>query len=727
MKNKKRDMRYRNSAQGRRIDRLYPDMSVPMLFALAEAVLLLLMCTILRTWIETDQNSAVIDSICYAALPLYLLSAGVMALVYLIKNIKTRRARIDDELFESEIYDMFRTVIDMPYAISDPMGKVKVVNGALGDILGSKSAVGGMELSDFCSVPIKTLISTARNREIYLPDELYDLPEEADLHSSSVTRLSDGRRYEAISYVFKVQGGNYYFIMFRDIEDLLSLSQAHYDDSTVVAYIFLDNLQELTQYVRADYRSASAEVENILKDWVKGMNGFIREYTRDRYIALFSAKALDQQIQNEFAIQQQIMSLKIGDNSFPVTISMGISSIGTSLGEKEANASRALDMAIQRGGNQVAIRREDSAGYIFFGGTHKTIENNTTIISRVSGEILEEQIQNASNVLIMGHSSPDFDSIGSCVGMARFAMSAIAQKLTDDPDAEAIPVNIVVDTGSETYLTCLSQLAPLKIYDDIFIGKAVAGDLVSAGTVLIICDVNNPYIYEAPQLAKTVSRIALIDHHRLADALPYDPFLQFVEATKSSASEIVSEILYHSRYADTLHKEEAEVLLSGIMLDTNNFTRNAGAGTFDITHYLYLCGAHTGVVREFFNESLDSLLLISEFESKARMYRDDIAISWTTLPEDSEQEERIIASKVADNLLNIKGVRASFALVKVGNDVVISGRSKGEVNVQLILERLKGGGHFDIAGAQVKNTTLTRSCELLKGAIDDYFSFDHHR
>ncbi len=726
MSKKKIHIKYKNSAQGRRFARLFPDMSVPMLFAVAEAAALLLMCIILHSFIETAQNKQVIDSICFAALPLYILSAGVMTLVYWIKNIKTRRAQIEEGLFESEIYDLFRTVIDLPYAISDASGRVKIVNGALGDILGAKSALGGMELEDFCSVPIKTVISNAKNRDLYLNDSIYDMPEEADLHQSTVTRLSDGRRYEVISYIFKVRGGNYYFIVFRDVEDLLALSQKYFDESSVVAYIFLDNLQELTQYVRADYRSASAEVENILKDWAEGMGGFIREYTRDKYIALFSNKELDRQIQNEFDIQKKIMSLKIGDNSFPVTISMGISSIGDSLGEKEANASRALDMAIRRGGNQVAIRREDSVGYIFFGGTHKTIENNTTIISRVSGEILAEKINAASNVLIMGHASPDFDSVGSCVGIARFAMSVIEEKLTDDPNAEAIPVNVVIDKDSEAFKTCLEQLSPLKTYEDVFIGKDMASDLVSEDTVLIICDVNNPYIYEAPQLAKTVSRIALIDHHRLADALPYDPFLQFVETTKSSASEIVSEMLYHSRYADLLHKEEAEVLLSGIMLDTNNFTRNAGAGTFEITHYLYSRGAHTGVVREFFNESFDALLTISEFESKARLYRDDIAISWMTLEKDSGQEERVIASKVADNLLKIKGVKASFALVKVDNDVVISGRSKGEVNVQLILERLKGGGHFDIAGAQVKNTGLTRSCELLKAAIDEYFKFDHH-
>ena len=326
----------------------------------------------------------------------------------------------------------------------------------------------------------------------------------------------------------------------------------------------------------------------------------------------------------------------------------------------------------------------------------------------------------------MGHSNPDFDSVGSCVGMARFAMEVINDAYKDS-DEEPPKVNIVINKNNETFKTCYEQLAPMGIYENVFISKEDARDLVTGDTVLIICDVNNSVIFEAPELIKTVSKIAVIDHHRLASALSFQPFLQYVEATKSSASEIVSEILFRSRFGDRLHKEEAEVLLSGIMLDTNNFTRNAGAQTFEITHYLYNRGAHTTVVREFFNESLEEILLTGKFESKARIYKDCVAISYMTLDRPSTPEDRIIASKVADNLLHVKNVEASFALIRIDDDVAISGRSKGRINVQLILERLKGGGHFDMAGAQVRNASLTKACSMLKDAIDNYFEFDHKK
>ena len=720
MGKKTKNSGYRNSNQAKRSDRFSVELGAPLVFCTAEAIVLWAFCIVINMFFKTEGNAQVISLIALLALPFYVLSAGVLCLIYVIRSRKVKKAKHDAKLLETEIYDIFRYIIDLPYAVIDSEGKVKIINGALQDILGFKRAVSGMDLSEICRVPVKTVIAYAKNRDAYIPDTVYDMPEDAELHDSAIAALADGKRYETISYVFKVRGENYYFVVFRDVENFLSLCEKYEAESPVVAYIQLDNLQELTQYVRADHRSASAEAENILRDWISSMNGFIREYSRDKYVAVFSKNDLLEQIKNEFEIQKKIMALKIGDNSFPITVSMGISAVGDSFQKKEKSAHHALNIAIQRGGNQVAIRREDQTGYVFFGGTHKTIENNTTIVSRVSGELLENKLATASNILIMGHSNPDFDSVGSCVGMARFAMSVNKQY------DRHCPINVVIDKQSENFNICNEQLISIPAYEDVFINREAAKDLVRPNTLLIICDVNNKRIYEAPELVDMVRDIAIIDHHRLAEALPFEPFLQYVETTKSSASEIVAEILYYSKFGDELHKEEAEVLLSGIMLDTQNFTRNAGAQTFEITRYLYSCGAHTGVVREFFNESLDELLLTGEFESKARIYKNDVAITWMTLDRPAKGEDRVIAAKVADNLLKVKGVKASFALIKIDNDVVISARSKGAVNVQLILERLKGGGHFDIAGAQVRNSSLTRACEMLKDAIDDYFEYDHH-
>ena len=715
----------KNTTQNRRAARFNVDLSFPMIFCAVEAIALFALLATLAISLDVEQTSTHFPTLAFSFLGVYALTAGFVCIFYIIKFIKVKKSNQDARQLETEIYDMFRYIIDMPYAIVDRDGKVKVINGALQDILGYKNAVSGISLSAFCSVPMQVIAAGAKNKDSYIEETIYDLPGDSTLPQVAVTKLSDGRRYEVIPYVFKVKGENYYFTVFKDTEDYLTALEREESEGTVVAFIILDNLQELTQYVRADYRTASTEAENIIKSWVAEMNGFIREYENDKYIAVFAKKELEKQMLSDFDIQRKVMSLKIGDNSFPITVSMGIASIRGTLKEKEKAAYDALNIAIQRGGNQVAIKREDTNGYVFFGGTHKTVENNTAIASRVSGEILEQHIAKASRVLIMGHANPDFDSIGSCVGMARFSMSVIDKFHADKAPADRPHVNVVINKKVDSFTTCYDQLLPLGIYENVFIGADDARDLVTGDTLLIICDVNNPYIFESQDLSKAVSTIAVLDHHRLAEALPFEPFLQYIETTKSSASEIVAEILFRSNYADQLHKEEAEVLLSGIMLDTNNYTRNAGAQTFEITHYLYTRGAHTGVVREFFNESLEELMLTGEFESKARIYRDSIAITWMALDRPSTPADRIVASKVADKLLTLKGVEASFALVRMDNDVVISGRSKGGINVQLILERLKGGGHFDIAGAQVKNSSLTKTFEMLKDAIDDYFEYDH--
>ncbi len=709
-------------AEERRIERLNFDIRAPFIFAVAEACVLLVLCGILSYIFENREILFPVEIVYGAILTFYLVTAGTVCVFYSVKYHIIKKHEMVARAHNTEIYDMFRFVVDYPYAVVDSNGRVKVLNGALQDVLGHSGAISRVLLSDFCSVSIGELIARAINKKAYVTDDVFDLPEENTLSEFPPVKLPDGKMYEVNCYVMKHNDTNYYFVAFKDIDSYYKLNEKTKKEAPVVAYIMLDNLQELTQYVRADYRTASAKIETMLKEWVGSMNGFIREYDRDRYIAVFSKEQLDIQMGKDFPILLQIMGLEIGDNSFPVTVSMGIASVDGDMELKEKEAFSALEVAIARGGNQIAVRREKSGGCVFFGGTHKTMENNTAVASRMAGEILEEKIAHASNVLIMGHKNPDFDSIGSTVGMFSFVNEVINERFKND---ERPDVKIIIDKDCDTFLACKKQLSKLKIYNDAFIGKDAAEDLVREDTVLIITDVNNKYIFEAPELASTVNDIAIIDHHRLANELTFTPFLQYVETTKSSASEIVSEIYQQSRFTDKLGKEEAELLMSGIMLDTNNFTRNAGSQTFAITHYLYGKGAHTEVVREFFNEDLEEVLLTSMFESKTEIYRGGVAIATMVSQRENPSADRILAAKVANNLLTVKGVEASFALIRIKDDIAISGRSKGKVNVQLILERLKGGGHFDMAGAQMRGVSVSEANEQLKGAIDDYYEYDY--
>lgn len=713
----KKDLR---EAQDNTADAPRADLRLPLLVCAAEGLVLLLVYTLLVYY-----NTPHLTVVGLAFVIAYALSAAFFFALYALRQSKVSRDSAMMDRLNSDVYRLFRTTVNLPYAIMNSDGRIRVINGALKDILKFRSPVCNIPLEDICpGLSLKKLLATTGESDV-LP---LNRAEEAaaprgHYGESPVVRLSDGRRYLVEPYLFPRRGENYYFLMFRDANDHLDLLEKTNREHPVLAYIVLDNLQELTQFVRANYRATANEIESALSEWVGGMNGMLREYDRDKYMALFSEEMLDQCIADNFSILKTIMGIRVGDNSFPVSVSMGIADIDGTMQERDVAANHALELALQRGGNQVALIRRSTAGVSFFGGTHKTIESNTSISSRVSATLLEKRLESCDRVLIMGHSNPDFDAFGSAVGIYRLCRSILAEQKHGN-----IPVNIVTNITCATFKICADHLSPLPEYQTVFIDKNKAQSLVTPDTVIIVTDANNPAVFEAPGLIGAipardgVTSIAVIDHHRLVAALPFVPFLHYIEATKSSASEIVGEILEQSQYAHTLHKEEANLLLAGIMLDTHNFTRSAGAQTFEVTYYLYSRNAHTDTAKEFFNEKFEELQVASDFDANSRIYADIFAVTWLSEDHVPSPEDRIAASKAADKLLGIQGVEASFALAIAGQNVVISGRSKGKINVQLILEKLEGGGHFDMAGAQVEGATVAEVYEMLKEAIDEYMA-----
>ena len=696
---------------------MWVDLRMPFAITVAEGLLLLALVAIMA-YLSLPR----LPLIALAVLVFYLATAGSVLLAFVLRYAAMKRAEEAAEQISGDVYRMFRAEVDIPYAVVNGDGMVRVINSSLQSILGFRSPVCNLPLSDLCpGVSAEQLTAAARPAGAVGDDlpSVLSASAEADVNDV-VVRLADGRRYRVDCYLMPRERDHYFFILFRDVNEYLELAEATDRERVVLAYIVLDNLQELTQFVRANYRATANLIEETLTAWVEGMHGMLREYDRDKYLALFSAEHLDACIRDGFSILDDIMNIRVGDNSFPLSVSMGIADIDGSMGDKERAASAALDMALQRGGNQVALQRRGGVGLSYFGGTHKTLESNTSISSRVSASLLEHRLSDCDRVLIMGHAAPDFDAIGSAVGAYRLCRSILAAKGRDK-----VSVHIVTDKTCDTFAICRGHLSTLPEYEEVFIDKAAAQQLVNTRTVLIITDVNNPFIFEAPQLVSCipavsgVSAIAVIDHHRLVGELPFTPFLHYIEPTKSSASEIVAEILQQSDYAETLHKEEANLLLAGIMLDTHNFTRSAGAQTFDVTYYLYSRNAHTDVAREFFNERIDELLVAGDFDAHTRIYDKVFAVTWLSEDHIPAPGDRVAASKAADKLLSLRGVEASFAFAPVGAGIAISARSKGKINVQIIMEKLEGGGHFDMAGAQVTGG-IHEAYELLISAIDEY-------
>ena len=710
---------------------IWVDLRTPFAIAVAEGLLLLGLLALLA-YLQVAR----LPLIALAALILYLVSAGMTLLAYILRYTEIKRAREAAEQLNTDIYRMFRTVVDIPYAVVNAGGTVRVINTAMQDILGFHSPVCNIPLTEVCpGVTLEQLAASVRDTASVsdsvserLSERLFarDMPSVtsatviSDSEEATVVRLSDGRRYRIDNYLLHREKDHYYFLVFRDVSDHMDLMDQMNRDHIVLAYIMLDNLQELTQFVRANYRATANLIEETLTQWVEDMNGMLREYDRDKYLAIFTSEMLDRCIRDDFSILDDIMNIRVGDNTFPLSISMGIADIDGTMAERERAANAALDMALQRGGNQVALQRRGINGLTYFGGAHKTLESNTSISSRVSAHLLEKRLASCDHVLIMGHANPDFDAIGSAVGAYRLCRSILERQ-----GKGRVPVHIVTNKTCDTFSICQKHLKPLPEYNSVFIDKASAQQTVTSNTVLILTDVNNPSIFEAPQLVSSisavngVSAIAVIDHHRLVNELPFTPFLHYIEATKSSASEIIAEILQQSDYAESLLKEDANLLLASIMLDTHNFTRSAGAQTFEVTYYLYSRNAHTDVVRDFFSERIDDYLVAGDFDSHTRIYSDLFAITWLSDDHVPAGSDRVAAAKAADKLLSLRGVEASFALALVPGGVAISARSKGKVNVQLIMEKLDGGGHFDMAGAQVPGD-VSEAYDRLIAAIDEY-------
>ncbi|MBR3894850.1 MAG: DHH family phosphoesterase [Clostridia bacterium] len=686
------------------------DLRPPLIVASLIGVALLGVFTLLSLIVTPEELPLYGASLC----GIYVLSVGCILFPYLLRYRRITRANDAADLMTTEISDMFRYVVDIPYAIIGGDGMVKIVSGALQDILQFRSPVCNVPLSTFCSVPMDDVIAYAHNgaqvRDITITEDGVPL----DNTKPMITEI-DGKKYGMQCYVMRSRGKDYFFVIFEDITEDLAMRKKMYEEDPVVAYVVIDSLQELAQYIRVSYRTAVNEIENKLKEWAAGFGGILREYEREKYLLVFTRAALDKCIKNKFRILDTVRSIELGDNSFPVTISIGVGAINGSFEDKERAARDALDIALQKGGDQAAVN--DGKSVTPYGGRVNTMYGSTTITSRVNSSHLTKLMKDAGNILIMGHRSPDYDSIGSCVGLARLAICA---------RGDASKIRIVVNRDHVNFRVCYDLLAHLPEYRAMFISGDTALDAVRSDTLLIMSDVNNVFNTETPRLLKCVKNVVIIDHHRRQDQLyEFKPLMTYIRPAVAAASELVSEMLEFSPYRDRLLKEEANLMLAGMMLDTKNFTQGAGMQTFSAVQYLYGRGAHANSVRTFFSESMSNLFTACDIDSRTRTYREKIALTWLSVDHPATEEDNIAVAKAADKLMTISGIEASFALLRADDTVTISARSHDKINVQIIMQRLGGGGHYDMAGTRMTHTTLEAACVQLKTVIDEYMDNEY--
>ena len=513
-----------------------------------------------------------------------------------------------------------------------------------------------------------------------------------------------GRRFEVEGFLITEEEGGLCLVALTDVTELAVLEEKYRDERTAVAYIAIDNVEDVLQYVHEKVADAIASVDEKLKVWANSLNAILKSYDNEKYVMLLDSKRLDECIENRFDILDKIRETRVRDGA-SITVSIGVSRVGKTLHDRELAAKEAIDLALQRGGDQVVYKTESSME--FYGGRTKSVYKRSNIRSRTFTSELLTMMVKAENVIIMGHRYGDFDSFGASVGVARLAMLCGAS------------ASIAVDLRDKNLVPCIEMMQENELYSQMFVDNAEGLDLISPDTLLVLVDLNTPQRAQFADIASKVSNVAIIDHHRKIDTLHESVKLSYIEPSASSACELVTEMIQNAVASQNITKAEADMLLAGILLDTKQFTRNTGTRTFGAAQYLRGAGADPTDVYALFKTDPSELSKEARFHTAITIYKGNIAIS--ACDGDTDETYRIIASKAADKMLTLRGVDAAFTLVRIGDQIHISGRSSGAaVNVQLILERLGGGGHFDVAGAQVVSDSVLSVIESLKASIDDY-------
>lgn len=518
----------------------------------------------------------------------------------------------------------------------------------------------------------------------------------------------DKRTYRVVGkYVKGKKNKKEYMVILYFIDDTenVRLQKEYQDSKSCVAILMVDNYEETMQRIESEEKpQVIAEIDKYIYEWTDKTNGVLIKTEKDRYIYFFEQRYLDTIKEDKFSILDKIKEINMKEK-VQFTLSIAVSNEGNTDKEKYKSAQAAMDIVLGRGGDQAVIRENDI--YKFFGGRAQEVEKRTKVKARVVAQALENLIKKSKKVMIMGHSNPDMDCVGASLGIYRLAKTLERNAY------------IVMDTKTSALDAFRKSIEKDEEYEDVIINKEVALENIDEDTLLVIVDTHKLNYVESPELIDKVKEIVIIDHHRRSADFIENATLTFQEVYASSAAELVTELIQYVEEKVELETIEAESLYAGIMMDTKNFTFKTGVRTFEAAAYLRKCGVDIIRVKKWFQSDLESFNKIAEIVGKAEIVNDTIAIS---IYEEKAKDVNVVCAKAADELLTISDITASFVIGQLGDKVCISGRSIGDINVQIILEKLGGGGHITLAGAQVEGMTIEETKQELINRINEYFS-----
>lgn len=588
-------------------------------------------------------------------------------------------ARIDDEL-ESKMHMSVHS-FPMSAVIIDSAGRLVWTNGKFTEEF-PDCCEYGMELSNITDIPPADFF-TDDGITVRYNDSVYKV----------FARIPDEDEAKELTLLF-----------FKNITDITALETEKKLSQPVVILFMVDGYEELISgCLESEKAHVSVQIDKLLEDFAGQTTGVLRKNASDRFIAVIEERHLQEILRNKVEILDKAREIFVNDR-LNVTMSIGIGRTGKTLKESEQFARQALEMALGRGGDQAAVKTDN--GFEFYGGVSKGVERHTKVKTRIIANSLLELVDNADKIFIMGHKYSDLDSVGSSVGL-----TCAIRNLGKSAWA-------VCDYNTSLAKVLIDRFPHVDGEEPLFTEPADAMEELTDNSLLIICDTHNPLIIESKELYEKAKKIVVIDHHRKMVNYIDNAVIFHHEPYASSASEMVTELIQYFGEAGKLRAVQAECLLAGIMLDTKNFVMKTGVRTFEAAAVLRKMGADTITVKKMFSSSIDSYKRKTQIVAEAEIYR-KCAIA----PCDFYADDlRIVAPQAADELLTIKNVDASFVLFKtMSNEISISARSMGNLNVQLIMEALGGGGHQTMAGAQLKDVTVNEVLDTLKKSIDDYY------
>lgn len=626
------------------------------------------------------------------------INAAVSGIMYYINTPHIQREVVDFATEYSTVQKKLLNEFEIPYVLLDSVGKVMWLNEKFSEMTGVDKKYHKSITSLFPTITKEYLQKNENGTETEVTFEERD-------YRVAIHRVT----FEAIMGAMpnlEEQFENEFMIAlcFFDETELNQYKQENIDQKQVAALVYIDNYDEALESIEDVKRSLlTALIDRKVSQYFSNVDGLVRKIEKDKYFVVFKYKYLHQLEDDKFSILEDVKNVKVG-NEMAVTLSIGVGLKGDNYNENYTYARSAIDLALGRGGDQAVVKVKGLIHY--YGGKTEQVERNTRVKARVKALALREIMEGRENVIIMGHNLSDVDSIGAGVGIycAAKVLGKKAQIVINDPTSSVKPL-----------MECFSVENGYP--EDMFIDSETAIGMTSKNTLVMVVDTNKPSYTECPELLRKTDYICVFDHHRQGSEVIENPVLSYIEPYASSACEMVAEVLQYFQEGFKLEAREADCIYAGILIDTNNFMTKTGVRTFEAAAYLRRSGAEVTRVRKMIRNDMAAYKARAEVVRCAEVYRKSFAIS--VCPAENLESPTIVGAQAANELLNIIGIKASFVLTEYNGKIFVSARSIDEINVQIIMERLGGGGHLNVAGAQLVDCTIESAKRIIKDTLEE--------